>query len=195
MPTVIRTEIPDLLPMYRKPGLHVSDIIQYLCITRGMLKESSSPPNMTRLKLGSAWEWAIKSMYRADSRYNYVEMPFTKDKIHGNPDFVNLDVSVDEFKCTWLSSSKGWDDDVFWKFIVQDMAYCYALDYYTGQLHVCHVNGDYKWGTPGAEPTCPVYRETWTHRSLLRNWEMLRSNADDAWKWRQGLLIVGEEAR
>jgi len=176
--------------MYRKPGLHLSDIIQYLCLSRGMFKET--PTNSTRLQLGLAFEWATKARYRADPRYNYVEMPFTKDKIHCNPDFVDLNMSVDEFKLTWLSSSKGWDADAFWKYIIQVMAYCYGLDYNTGRLHVCHVNGDYKWGTPGAEPTCPVYEEHWTRRDLLRNWEMLRSNADDAWKWRQGLLTIGE---
>lgn len=190
MPAIIRTDIPDLLPMYRKPGLHLSDIIQYLCLSRRMFKES--PLNMTRLQLGCAFEWATKARYRADPRYNYVEMPFTKDGIHCNPDFVDLGVSVDEFKCTWLSSSKGWDDAAFWKFILQVMGYCYGLDYTVGRLHVCHVNGDYKWGTPGAEPTCPVYEESWTRRVLLRNWEMLRSNADDAWKWRQGLITIGE---
>jgi hypothetical protein len=196
MPKIIRTDIPDLLPMFRKPGLHLSDIIQYLLISRGIYKESAYK-NSTRLQLGLAFEWATKARYREDPRYNYVEMAFTKDRIHCNPDFVDLGVAVDEFKCTWLSSSKGWNDDgfdeSFWKFIVQDMGYCYGLDYSVGRLHVCHVNGNYKWGTDGAEPTCPVYEEKWTRRQLLRNWEMLRSNANDAWKWKQGLLKIGED--
>lgn len=113
--------LPDLLPMQdRSPGVHVSDIIKYLCIKFGHYREDTtivdstdddtiSAERRTRMQLGAALEWAIIQRYERTYPDEYMVPPEIElDGIYGHPDLLWLpEETVKEIKLTDRSSAGG----------------------------------------------------------------------------------------
>lgn len=171
--------IPDLLPMTdRSAGVHISEIIYDLCIQLGVFEESDEGPDMTRMQLGQALEHAIIQRYREQDKKRYIQPGEQEcDDLFGTPDLMDIiEWAIHEIKLTWMSSNRGLDDKKLWKYLVQLKAYCYMVKTLVGYLHVCFINGDYKYGTPGGQPTYIVWRFEFTKQELEENWKMLTTH-------------------
>lgn len=193
MPILIRSGIANLVPLMRRSsGLHVSHIVHYLCIKRGIYDESDSeitPRQLTRMQLGLAHEAGLKSRMVQDEPNRYFEIgEIKKDNITGSPDLIDwILLCVHEIKLTWMSSKNDMSSAKIWKFWIQLMAYVYILDLSTkGRLHIGYINGNYsRFNLEDTLPQYDEWEENWTQVQLERNWNMLRANADDAWKYYQ----------
>ncbi len=180
-PQIIREGIPWLKPqLWRPPGLHVSGIIHDICVGLGHYEDSGpsdwSAADRTRMELGCALEDAIVQRYAEHYPDKYLQIGAVEaDDIWGTPDLIDLDDwAVEEIKLTWLSSRWDWDSQKFWKFWRQLMAYCWIVKSRVGRLHVCNINGDYKYGKgDGGKPQYRVWEQVWTVAELRQNWEML----------------------
>lgn len=104
------------------------------------------------------------------------------DDIFLTPDQVDLDfhgdgtmvLGLEEWKCTWRSVNKA--DNLerwFWKWLVQQKAYCKALDTIHSRLRGLFIVGD--WAGK-AYPQTRGWEFTWTQRELDDNWSMLRNH-------------------
>lgn len=172
----------DLTPMEdRSNGVHISGIIYALCIARGIYKpgETLSEEEKTRMNLGNALEDAIIARYQASDKKRYIKIGEQEcDGLFGTPDMLDTEEwAVHEMKLTWLSSKHTVDSMKLWKYLVQIMAYCYMLQTLVGYLHLCNVNGDYSYQSPGGDPTYRVFRFEFTKQELADNWAMLKNHA------------------
>ena len=181
---LIAQGIPELLPMDRSgdPTSHISYIIRYLCIKLGHFEpdeDTGEPIDLTLLELGSAWERAVVNAlcqrYAETHPDRYLQIgELVKDGLIGTPDLADLiDWAILEIKLTKLSLRHDFDSDKFWKYRVQLMAYCYMLGTLKGELHVCHINGDYKMSR---SPVYNVWMVEFTPNELRDNWRMLLTN-------------------
>lgn len=178
---LLDTAIPDLLPMQgRSDGVHVTHVINRLCVALGHYEESDGPLPMTRLQLGQALEHAIAHRYALDQPDRYVQPgELQKDNMFGTPDLLDVrDDAIEEIKLTWMSTRRGIDDEKLWKYLVQVKAYCWMWETQLGRLHVCYMNGDYKFGTPGGMPTYRKWHLEFTKSELAENWMMLMRHRD-----------------
>jgi hypothetical protein len=194
--TLLSDSLPDLLPMKnRSPGLHISDIIRYICIERGYFDESQTL-DMTRCQLGSSLEWAIIQRYRLHYGGDSIVIPgeLTLDGIPGTPDMLwMLEINaVHEIKYTDRSSksdshclvggsptlSHAIFSDKFWKDRAQLCCYCKMMwsltgdiSWSRGRLEICHAKGDYSIGK--------VIHNTWemvfSQKEMNEMWLMVRS--------------------
>lgn len=193
MPILIRSGIANLVPLTRRSsGLHVSHIVHYLCVKRGIYGESDNeitPREMTRMQLGLAHEAGLKSRMMQDAPNQYFEIgEIKKDNIAGSPDLIDWILGcIHEIKLTWMSSRNDMSSAKIWKYWIQLMAYVYILDLSTkGRLHIGYVNGNYdRYKLEDTLPEYDEWEENWTMRQLERNWNMLRVNSDEAWKYYQ----------
>lgn len=165
----------------RSDGVHISGVIYALCVARGIYKASDpvGGEDKTRMNLGNALEDAIIARYVASDKKRYVKIgEQSKDGLHGTPDLLDAEEwAVHEMKLTWMSSKHHHEGPKMWKYWVQLMAYCYMLETLVGYLHVCNVNGDYTYISPGGDPTYRVYRAEFTKQELADNWKMLLNHA------------------
>lgn len=176
--TLVRDGMPDLLPMQgRSPGIHISQIIRYLCIRLGHFEDRGEEAwNQAQLELGNAFEHAIVERYALNDPDRYVRPgELERDKLFGSPDLLDIiEETVDELKCTWMSSMKhDVEGEKFWRYWVQIKAYCYMMGWSVGRLHVLFVNGDYR----NSGPVYRVWRQEFTQQELWENWQMLLSHA------------------
>lgn len=197
MSILIRSGIANLVPLTRRSsGLHVSHIVHYLCIKRKIYDESELDDNgelskrtMTRMQLGLAHEAGLKLRMSQDEPGRYSEIrEIKKDNIAGSPDLIDwILLCVHEIKLTWMSSRNDMSSAKIWKYWIQLMAYVYMLDLSTkGRLHIGYVNGNYeRYNQQDTLPQYDEWEENWTMQQLERNWQMLRANGDDAWKYNQ----------
>lgn len=169
----------------RHPGLHVSSIIRHLEVTadpRLAAKRQSdadmSEEDLKRMsnfrELGFMWEQVFEKQFAARmiARRNVVAQdPIEKDGIHMTPDaFDIVNWVLEEYKCTWKSSSKVSDlENEFWAWFVQMKAYCYALKTFKARLFVFFVNGNYK----GSGPQARWFDIEFKPRELETNWQMI----------------------
>lgn len=180
--------LPDLLPMlHRSPGVHVSHVINDICIrlkhyTPDDPEESDDGGGrLTRMGLGSAWEWALIQRYERHWPGRYVVLgELERDGLYGTPDlFDTEETAVHEMKATWMSTARGANDVKFWKYWRQLQAYCAMLGVTKGVLHVVYVNGNYKFGTPGSLPRYRVWECEWSKEEIERSWASLVRHAVD----------------
>lgn len=194
--TLLSTSLPNLLPMKdRSPGLHVSDIIRYICIERGYFDESNEL-DMTRLQLGKALERSLISMYVEEYQGSCFEPgELTVDGIPGTPDMLwtlNFN-AVHEFKYTDRScglepcninespsANHIINSDKFWKDRTQLACYCKMLwsltgdlSWARGRLEICHAKGDYSQGKVKIPHN--VWDVIYSQRELKETWLMMRS--------------------
>lgn len=183
---LIREGVPNLLPMTnRSPGKHVSHIIHSLCVNLGHYVPDDAP-NTVRFELGNALEHAVIDRYTLDDPDRYIRPgEFEVDGVHGTPDLLDLyDEAVEECKLTWLSTKHEVDSQKFWHYWVQLRAYCYMVGltmgdgWSIGRLHVCFVNGNYKYGDDGSGPVYKVWECRFTKEELEKNWRMLLKHSE-----------------
>lgn len=174
---------------YRSPGpAHVSNVIR--SIENAVLKPGQRRPydELTKdekRRMGNytsggwAWEEIIREgIVRAGGGPLYGDRfispgELTLDGIHGTPDWLDAaDWCLEEFKCTWRSSSRPLDPD-FWHWLVQIKAYCKMLTCQWARLRVFYVNGDYRESGPQYRP----YRLEFTKLEIDDNWKMLTGHA------------------
>lgn len=189
IPKLLSTGLADLLPMSRSgdPTHHVSWIIRELCIKLGHFTTSSmTPEQQTRMELGSVFEDAV--VHALAARYAESDEHYTRpgeyklDGLIGTPDLLNDYQrnsenmwTVIEIKLTWMSARHDPESEKFWRYWVQLMAYCKLVGTHHGQLHVCHINGDYR---ENRLPIYRVYEVEFTDTELNENWAMLVSNGE-----------------
>lgn len=180
--------IPDLLPMQgRSEGMHISDIIRYLCISLGHFDDDGGgkEPPITRWQLGSAFERAICNRFSEHFPDRYVVAgEAEKDGLFGTLDLLDTeDWAVEEIKLTWMSSRHETHSKKFWKYWVQLKAYCWMWETCLGRLSVCHVNGDYRFGEVSGNPIYRRWEAEFSRKELKDNWEMLLKNRDATARW------------
>lgn len=175
---LVSSGLRDLTPMEgRSSGIHISGIIYALCVARGIYKPGSTlaEDEKTRMNLGNALEDAIIARYCVSDKRRYIRIGEQEcDGLFGTPDMLDTEEwAVHEMKLTWMSSRHAVDSAKLWKYLVQLKAYCYMLKTLVGYLHICFVNGDYSYQSPGGDPTYKVFRLEFTKQELDDNWAML----------------------
>lgn len=174
---------------HRPSGLHVSDIIKDLLVT---LKPQvyGKPMDMNKIQTGMAFEEVLeRSFYAGKSGIFrpdpiFVTVPTADNTvIPGGPQGIWLSpdgfdpelLAVQEFKLTWYSMNKECPyDEVYWPWLVQIKAYCFALDVLLAVLWVMYINGDYK--PPKPRPPL-VFGLEFSQIEILENWSMLVNHA------------------
>lgn len=187
--TLVATKIPDLLPsLHRSPGIHVSDVIHYICEKTGIFKDpierDEDDPDMTWMQLGCALEDAIARRFAKAYPGRYIRIgELEEDGLYLTPDLWDQIDKVDtEIKFAWMSSRHEPDSTKMKRYWWQVMAYCYVLETLRGRLIVVHAVGD--WGANRA-PVANTWEQTFTRGELRRNWDMLKSTAEttDFYNW------------
>jgi len=177
---LVATGLPDLVPMDRSEGRHVSAAIRRLCIKFGHFDDSPFPDDKTRMELGSAFEDGLADFLArrivASNPERYIRIgEQVLDGIYGTPDILDLEtMTIIEVKLTWLSTKNDPDGKKFWKYWTQIKAYCHMLGIRRGQLWICHINGDYRGSGPIMnvwEPDAGEFSED----ELRTNWSMIRA--------------------
>ena len=179
---VVNEGLRDLTPMEdRSNGVHISGVLYALCVARGIYKagEPLGEDEKTRMNLGNALEDAIIARYQAADKRRYIKIGEQEcDGMFGTPDMLDSqEWAIHEMKLTWMSSKHHIESVKLWKYLVQLMAYCYMVKTLVGYLHVCYVNGDYSYQSPGGDPTYRVHRFEFTKQELEDNWAMLKNHA------------------
>lgn len=184
-PRLITTTLPDLLPMKRTKGRHVSAAIRLLAIKLGHLEdkdEEDEGPQQAYLELGCAWEdglaWHFQNRIAESEPHRYVRnMELYLDGLYGTLDWLDvIDHAVVDAKLTKISSKNHISSDKFWKWWVQVKCYCHMVGVNTGRLHIAFVNGDYAFLRGEKDSDFIHYRvweDTWTDRELANNWKMV----------------------
>ncbi len=186
VPRLVRTGIAEMLPMQRTghPDDHISSVIRSLCLRLGHFTDDGSEPNQVRFELGSAFEdaliAALVNRHAAHSPHRYARVgELTHDGMIGTPDLYDIDAaSVVEVKLTWMSSRHEPESVKFWKYWRQVQCYCTMLGVSRGELHVCHVMGDYARGKDSTGPVYNVWDWTWTQQELNDNWRMIKTHRE-----------------
>jgi hypothetical protein len=167
-----------LPPMVRGEGAHVSELIHEICLSLGHYKDDGGEPNMARMELGNAWEFAlIEFLVRREPDRYFKPGELWLDDVSGNPDVLDVIEEADvEIKVSWMSSKHGPGSEKFFKYETQLKAYLYMLGWTRGYLHVVFVNGDYKYNQGGG-PVYRVWRYEFSIEELEANWRMLKLQA------------------
>lgn len=181
---LVRDGMPNLLPMKRTPGMHVSAIINDLCLTLGHYKDSGEEVNQARLELGNAVEHALRDRLELDDPDSYMQPgELELDGVTGTPDLLQPVLRADhEVKATYMSSKHGPGSQKFLKYEWQLKSYLKMLStpaspWLLGFLHVFYINGDYTYG-PGSGPIYRIWRYEFTGAELDANWRMLMQHAE-----------------
>lgn len=186
----------------RSTGLHVSTVIQDICLDLGYLKRNDQgqiqdpdripvdgltirdpnpttvfPPEVVRkIVLGLAWEeWLAPA--NPHISYHLGEMEL--DGIVGTPDGLSTPppphraIVIHEFKLTWKSCRHKTPLECPW-WAMQAKAYCAMMGTHIVQWHVYYVCGDYNY------PLQPQYRVYWAvfeRQEIIDNWRMIHTYA------------------
>lgn len=178
---------PDTVQAKRSVGLHLSQIIRE--IERDMYGAEKRPeitPDQERRlqaqwEAGLVWEKAIGlayAMHYGESRKGLVyQKEFQVDGVYLTPDCLDhKNKVVEEYKWTKVSLNR-FDreglEKVWPGYLMQMKAYCKAAGYSKALLVVLFVNGDYRWGTPGADPTPKRFEIEFTRQEVEENWLLI----------------------
>lgn len=171
----------------RTPGLHLSTIVR--AIEQDIFGQEKRPDKtpdqerrlMAMWEAGLVWERAIEVAYSERYckdrpwiiRQGEVEM----DGIKLTPDADDpREKQIEEYKWTRVSlntiAKEGFEKK--WPgYLMQMKAYCRAKKRTKALLVVLFVNGDYKWGTTGCEPTPKKYLFEFTKQEIEENWLLI----------------------
>jgi hypothetical protein len=162
---------PDLAGPARSAGMHVSDLLHYMGVRMGHLKESDPQdtiqghkdaleayqagtdghsPLLLKIALGLAWEdWYMpQAKAYSNAVFEYHPGELWLDGVSGSPDaleYAGGRVVVHECKLTWDHGSTAVESK--WLWLSQIRAYCHMLERTSGytaldaRLHVLNVNG------------------------------------------------------
>lgn len=182
-PRLVATGLPDLKPMVRAEGAHVSSVIRKLCIGLGHFEDDAEGegPDQTRLELGSAFEDALIHRYNEAFPGRYVRLPeLSYDGMFGNADLFDIDDwCIVEIKCTWMSANHHPSSKKFWKYWVQGKAYAKmaaSIGCETTKVRVVvgHLNGTYNRFKSG-DPIVNHWQHNFSQSEIDSNWSMIRS--------------------
>lgn len=166
MPQLVSTGLKDLYPMVRSEGKHVSHAIRRVCIQLGHFDDSPFPDDKTRLEMGTSFEdslvTALANRVQLSDPGRYIRPgELLHNGVYGTLDLFDvINWAVVEVKLTWLSTKWGPDSQKFWKYWKQIQAYCKLMSEFTqsevtkGELWICHINGDWKFGGGGPCQWC-----------------------------------------
>lgn len=174
---LLTDQIPLLCPMVNRiSGIHVSAVINDLCIKLGHYKDTRDEDrNNGYLEVGNCFEWALINRQHIDSPGRYI-IPgeLEENGIHGTPDLIDtVDWVDEEIKATYMSSRHGPGSEKFWKYETQLKSYCYIMRMEIGRLRVLFIMGDYK----GSGPQYRHWEYRFTKSELRENWLMIESHA------------------
>lgn len=187
---LIANSLPDLLPQKsRSEGIHVSQIIQDICIQRGWYDEQTSIPR-SRWELGKALERSLISAFEREFPGRYIEPgELSYDGLLGTPDILDVpEEEVDDIKLTERSSGDTpklytpapldhpIHSDRFWANWTQIMAYCTMIGWSKGALLLTHQRGDYR--ERRREVIYHAWQQVFTRYELDERWLMLKRHAD-----------------
>lgn len=160
---------------HRSQGLHLTDIIKDIGSQLKLInvRDDISKEELEAFgKLGFLWEDLLSTIMGQECPIRPFE--YELDGIVGSPDGISFEgdkVILNEYKCTWLSSSNT--PDTVWKYMVQTKAYCKMVGTDVCIFYMFYVNGDYKTRVP--KPA--KYRITYTEKEIEANWNMLVKHA------------------
>lgn len=178
-PSLIATGIPELTPIVRAEGTHVSVVLRRLCIALGHYEESEEGPDQTRLEFGQAFEDTMA--YRLNKAFpgRFVRLPeLSRDNIFGNLDLFDVDDwAVVEVKLTWMSTNAHVESKKFWKYWAQAKTYAAMVDDNVTRVRliVGHVMGDYD-RSKMPQPVVNHWAQQFHPDDINGTWEMIRSH-------------------
>lgn len=182
-PVLITTGIPELCPMIRtgEEVNHVSTILRSLCLKLGHYEDRDEEDRpQTMWEIGSAFE---RSVIRSLTERYALTFPdrylipgtLAFDGLEGNPDLIDLvEDKVVEVKLSWMSSRHDPEGEKFWKYWKQGQSYAKMWGTRTVQVHVCHINGDYKYKN-GPEPIYNAWEWEFYQHEIDETWRMLKN--------------------
>lgn len=169
----------------RSPGLHLTPIIHDIAIKLGILKprpgDKDNGPPPCLMEMGFMFEDLLAKVFSERMCYRPEEV--TKDGIAASPDGIgvwdkedtlgikNGEVVLEEYKCTWMSSKRGVEDQ--WRWMTQIKGYCYMLGLRACILRVLWINGNYAPPTPQYQ----AFLLRFSDRELEENWTMITNHA------------------
>lgn len=171
----------------RSSGIHLSNIIHYICLKYGHYTESSNP-HSGMMSLGQCLELGIELDQNSKEPGRYIRVgELELDGIYMTPDFIDVVIpAVKDTKLTRLSASTDPMSEKFWKFRTQLMGYCHGIQIPTGDLDVTFMSGN---SESGGDPIRRIWRWEWLGRELKGNWSMIKKFRDEM----VGLGMTGEE--
>ena len=177
--TLIRDTAPSLLPMVRTEGQHISPLITQLQVQLGHFDPQDKDNIAAVFELGNALEHAIVERLALDNPDRYFRPgELMRDNLIGTPDLFDLcDDDDTEIKLTYASTKHGPGSKKFFGYETQMKAYCHMAGFTKSKLHVCFVNGNYKWGDPNWGPIWRTWRYEFSQMELEANWKMLLKQA------------------
>jgi hypothetical protein len=155
----------------RTQGIHVYDIIASIMKDIGEKQYKSDDQGRITMEMGFLWERALEHAWGEQLGVRVGEI--VVDGIIGSPDglLVGSETVLQEYKCTWMSSNKAPEENFKW--LLQTKAYCFMLECVKCQLHILHVNGDYR--PPRAQ--YKVWNIEYSPQELIDNWKVLVDHA------------------
>lgn len=174
--TLLSEGLGQLLPpTTRSPGPHISAIIHWLCIRQGIFQRDTSaqPLQGEWAELGHCIEQAhVARLQRSDPDRYTTQHEVTRDGIHGTLDLIDTyDWSADEIKASWMSPHVDPEDDRWWRYWAQVMAYCYMIDSTLARIHIFHVAGY-------DGPIHRIWQREYTRGELVTHWGLITSARD-----------------
>lgn len=181
---------PDLCPQLdRSEGIHISQVIQDICIQRGLYSEQLVVPR-ARWELGKALERALILALEHDYPSRYITPgEITYDGLKGTPDLCDLwEEEIPDIKLTDRSSGDTPEllepvspdhpihSDKFWANWTQVMCYCKMIGWKHGGLYLFHQRGDYRERRD--QVIYHAWRQTFSDHELGERWLMIRKHAD-----------------
>ena len=167
-------------PKPRYPGIHESDILQYVAYEVGWLKqgERQEEDYPWRWAMGKAWEEYWFSLPWAQEATEWQPGEIVKDEIAGNADGLTSDdtwgILIEETKCTEKKVKTGEEllGERMW--MHQGMSYCYLYNTQVVRWVPQFYRGDYR----GSGPIVKTYTVLFSQTEILQNWSMLRKYRD-----------------
>lgn len=188
--------LPRLPQDSRPDGVHISGILSKIHgYSDDIIPETDNTRrefNETNLMiLGKMFEFALIHWYSIAYPGRYLAPPeltsIYKDGVWLTPDLydIHIDAYV-EIKLTTKSAKACPGDKRFAMWEDQLMSYCAADNCHAGRLHVCHVNGLYKWLDKRATPAeianddtvFNVWHRDYTDFELMTHWARILAHKD-----------------
>lgn len=162
----------------RSPGLHVSDVLDFIQESDRSIVDPSKQTNFGPgwAEVGKIFEAGhIAGLIRKHpDRYVHGKEKL-KDGLFYTPDFIDLENdAVGEVKCTWKSPGEGITDPKFQRWIRQLMSYCWCEKKATGIVDVLYLYG----ARFGNEPERIRWTKTFEPVALFSHWRQILAYAE-----------------
>jgi hypothetical protein len=155
----------------RAHGVHLSGIIRYMAVNRGLIKQNQedldskidsvpqdeigSDPVMVRVMVGFAWEQYLEGLWRRDGVDITRPPEMSWDGIYGNPDgiqFSGTEIVLHEIKSTSTKSSQPVTDKHMWMWqaagYMKIVSMVYGMRCNVCVFHPLYLNGNNDYSGP-----------------------------------------------